>query len=100
MARFGVCGGGAPGILIIEQVLRPLLLGQPAADVEGLWEQMNTTVRGAVAGVFTRPWLMLRPSELVLRSSKSGFYRWRYCIQHIHTWAPIPPRWAGRALNG
>ena len=39
---FGVCGGGAPGILIVLEVLRPLLVGQPAAEVEELWEQMNT----------------------------------------------------------
>ena len=26
---FGVCGGGAPGILVIREVLGPLLVGQP-----------------------------------------------------------------------
>eukprot|EP01052_Picozoa_sp_SAG31_P041247 SAG31_NODE_6201_length_2126_cov_3.087321_3_plen_59_part_00 len=30
-----------PGILIIERVLRPLLLGASAQDVEELWEEMN-----------------------------------------------------------
>jgi L-rhamnonate dehydratase len=44
LVGYGVCGGGAPGILIVQDVLKPLLVGQPAADVEQLWEQMNTVV--------------------------------------------------------
>jgi L-rhamnonate dehydratase len=42
LTGFGVCGGGEPGIIVIEQVLRPLLLGAAAADVEEMWEEMNT----------------------------------------------------------
>ena len=42
LTGFGVCGGGEPGILIIEQVLRPLLLGAGAENVEELWEEMNS----------------------------------------------------------
>lgn len=36
----GVSGGGAAGIHVIETVLRPLLLGEEAREVERLWERM------------------------------------------------------------
>ena len=39
---YGIGGGGQPGIGIIEQALRPLMIGQDASDVEGLWEAMYT----------------------------------------------------------
>ena len=37
---YGIGGGGAAGIHVIEAALRPLLCGTDATDVEGLWEAM------------------------------------------------------------
>ncbi len=37
---FGVGGGGAAGIHVVENVLRDLVLGEEVDDVERLWEQM------------------------------------------------------------
>jgi L-alanine-DL-glutamate epimerase-like enolase superfamily enzyme len=40
LTGYGIGGGGAAGIHVIEQELRPLLLGADGTDVEGLWEAM------------------------------------------------------------
>ena len=40
LTGYGIGGGGAAGIHVIETALRPLLLGADATDVEGLWEAM------------------------------------------------------------
>ena len=40
LTGYGIGGGGAAGIHVIEAALRPLLLGADATDVEGLWEAM------------------------------------------------------------
>ena len=37
---YGIGGGGVAGIHVVEQALRPLLVGADASDVEGLWEAM------------------------------------------------------------
>ena len=43
LTGYGIGGGGAAGIHVIETALRPLLLGADATDVEGLWEAMYRT---------------------------------------------------------
>ena len=40
LTGYGIGGGGAAGVHVIEAALRPLLLGADATDVEGLWEAM------------------------------------------------------------
>ncbi|ETX00540.1 MAG: hypothetical protein ETSY1_10855 [Candidatus Entotheonella factor] len=40
LTGYGVGGGGLAGIHVVETALRHLMVGQDAADVEGLWQQM------------------------------------------------------------
>lgn len=40
LTGYGVGGGGAAGIHVVQTVLRDLLLGQDPANVEDLWQQM------------------------------------------------------------
>jgi L-rhamnonate dehydratase len=40
LTGYGVGGGGAAGIHVVQTVLGDLLIGQDASDVEDLWEQM------------------------------------------------------------
>ena len=40
LSGYGVGGGGTAGIHVVRTVLRDLLIGQDAHDVEDLWEQM------------------------------------------------------------
>ena len=40
LTGYGVGGGGAAGVHVVETVLHDLLLGRDPADVEGLWEEM------------------------------------------------------------
>ena len=38
LSGYGVGGGGAAGIHVVETVIRHALVGEDATDVEGLWE--------------------------------------------------------------
>ncbi|MFT5368503.1 MAG: L-rhamnonate dehydratase [Candidatus Latescibacterota bacterium] len=40
LTGYGVGGGGLAGIHVVETVLRDLLVGKEATDVEGLWDRM------------------------------------------------------------
>lgn len=40
LCGYGVGGGGAAGIYVVETVLREVLIGSRADDVEGLWDAM------------------------------------------------------------
>jgi len=40
LTGYGVGGGGAAGLHVVRTVLRDLLLGQDAEDIEGLWAKM------------------------------------------------------------
>ena len=40
LTGYGMGGGGAAGIHVVETALRHLLIGADASDVEGLWQQM------------------------------------------------------------